>query len=130
MLSRDQILSSSDLSHEMVSVPEWGGSVAVWTVTGDEISEWENSVSRRVGSGDKIRDSRGIKSALLVLCLKDESGKRIFSDDDIEMLGGKSAKVINRLWDAATRMNGIGKETQEELEKNLNDAHRNGSGTS
>ena len=44
MLTKDQILKSDDLPSEEVSVPEWGGSVMVRSMTGYERDQFEQSV--------------------------------------------------------------------------------------
>ena len=44
LLSRDEILAASDLTKELVEVPEWGGSVYVRAMTGTERDSYEESV--------------------------------------------------------------------------------------
>jgi hypothetical protein len=55
---------------------------------------------------------------LLVRCLADENGNRIFSDEEFEALGSKSAKVIDKLFAIAQKVNGIGQEDVDDLTKN------------
>jgi hypothetical protein len=115
MLTKEQILSANDLPTQVVNVPEWNGSVIVKTMTGLERDSFEESMLK---ADKKSIAYVGSKSRLCVRCIVDDSGKRIFSDEDAEALGKKSAPAINRIYDVAARINGINKEDIDELEKN------------
>lgn len=112
MLSKASILAAQDLPRETVNVPEWGGDVTVATMTGTERDTFEQELS-----DDK--DNPIFRARVLVRCLTDEAGKPLFTADDIEALSSKSAKALDRLYTVAKRLNGIGKDEQEELRKNL-----------
>ena len=58
------------------------------------------------------------EAPLLALTLVDETGKRLFTIDDVEALRAKSAKVLDRLTRIALRVNGMSDEAQEEATKN------------
>jgi hypothetical protein len=47
----------------------------------------------------------------------DDKGARLFSDKEIEALSGKSAKALNRLFDAAQEINAISREEQDAIKK-------------
>ena len=53
-----------------------------------------------------------------VLCSDPEGKTRIFTDDDVEELGSKSAKAINYLQEEAKKLNGVTEEDQENMIKN------------
>ena len=113
MLSKEEILSCSDVKIETVHVPEWGGDICVKTITAQEQDEWSVLVS----------EQRGIKkinaqASFLVMCLCDESGNLIFTKEDIESLGKKSAGAMNRIFNVASRLNGLSKDDLKEIEKN------------
>jgi hypothetical protein len=116
MLGRDAILKADDLPFEDAEVPEWGGTVRIRTMTGSERDAWEQQLFDDKG---KIKKAKDIRASFLVLCLIDESGKRVFSDADRDTLGKKSSLVLDRLFSIAQRLNGLGKKDVEELEKNL-----------
>jgi hypothetical protein len=61
---------------------------------------------------------RGLRSKLLVRCLCDESGKRLFEDTDIDELGTLSAEMLEPLVDLALRVNGFKPEQTEAAKKN------------
>lgn len=124
MLTRDQILSAeSVLPHEEVSVPEWGGNVLVWGMTGSERDAFEESrqkadPSAAAGKPKTKTDLSNIRAALCVWCIRDDAGKRLFTNEDIVALGRKSAKALTRVADVAMRLNGMTPEDAEALEKN------------
>lgn len=116
-LGRADILGTSDLPRERVDCPEWGGCVWIRTMTSAERDSWE--AARLERKGRRMAPSLdNLRASLVVYCCVDEEGKRIFADDDAEALGGKSAKVLDRLFAVAQRINGVGDEDLESLVKN------------
>lgn len=117
LLSADAILAADDLPFEMVEVPEWGGSVRVNAVSGEEIAAFRASIIDDSGEESKfVRDN--IQAKLLVRCLADESGKKLFSLEQAIALGQKSGKVLDRLYEVAQRLNGLRAEDREQAAKN------------
>ena len=109
-LSKAKILAANDVKLDgPVPVPEWGGEVFIKTLSGTERDAFEESYA-----SDKMRNFR---SRFLVLTLSDENGARLFSDSEVDQLGGKSAIVINRLFDKAWSINALRAEDVEELGK-------------
>jgi hypothetical protein len=49
----------------------------------------------------------------------DDDGNRVFGDNDIEVLGGKSAAALNRLFAVASRLSGLSGSDVEELTENF-----------
>ena len=117
-LSKDEIKARKH-APESVDVPDWGGSVLVKKLSGTEREAWERWMSDQ-------RDKEGVdfvkhgRAGLLVLCLVDADGKRLFGDDEIADLsdldGGGAA--LDLLWDVACRLNGIGRKAVEDTVKN------------
>jgi len=113
LLSATAILSAADLPHEDVAVPEWGGTVRIRTMTSGARDDYEQKMLAAKG-----QTQRNVRAQLVVLCAVDEAGGRLFGPSDIEALGRKSAKALDRLFDVAIRLNGMGPADIEELEKN------------
>jgi hypothetical protein len=101
-LSRDAILGASDIETETVDCPEWGLKVTVKSMTGSQRDAFEQSIRR-----DGKLDLRNARAKLLVSVIVNENGTRIFTDSDAPALGKKSAKVLNRLYEAAARLSGL-----------------------
>lgn len=117
ILTRDQILQVSDLDKRTVEVPEWKGEVILRTMTGTERDAWETSLFEIKGKSQKT-NMKNMRAKLLAMCIVDEEDKKIFTDKDIQALGEKSSKALNRLYTVASELNGIGVEDEEELVKN------------
>lgn len=116
-LSREEILGIEDLVTEAVEVPEWGGGVVhVRTMTGAERDEFEQRIySARPG---QPVDRRNIRARLIAQCAVNGTGERLFTEEDIEELGAKSARALDRLFSVAQRLNGLRAEDIEELAGN------------
>jgi len=67
--------------------------------------------------GNKV-NLRNMTARLCAICIVDEKGKRVFSDFDAESLGRKSAKALDRIFDVAQRLNGLGADDIKEMAKN------------
>jgi len=116
-LSRKDILEVNDLTTRVVPIPEWKGDVIIKMMTGTERDQFEDSLFEGRGK-DRKSNYKNLRAKLLSMCLVGEDGKRLFSDKDIESLGGKSAKALDRLYTIATELNGIGAKEEEALTKN------------
>lgn len=116
VLTKDQILAAVDLPREEVSVPEWGGAVVVRGLTGKERDQFEASL---VDGKDKNKTNlNNIRARLVALTLVDSKDNRLFSDEDVEKLGAKSAQVLDRLFETAQRLSGLKRDSVEELAGN------------
>lgn len=119
-LTREQILQADDLPKQPVPVPEWGGEVYVRTLTGHERDAWEAECvlfdgRKATTNMDALNRTR---ARLCARCICDETGKRLFTDEDIEALGAKSAAALDRVYEVAAKLNKVSKEDLEELAKN------------
>jgi hypothetical protein len=110
---KDLILKAKDSSTLPVVVPEWNTTVHIRVMRGDERDLWESQVFK-----DGRANPDKLRAKLLVRCIADEQGNRVFSDSDLEALASKSGIVLSRLFDVAMKHNGLGKEDVTELVKN------------
>lgn len=117
LLTRESILAAEDLRRETVSVPEWGGEVLVRALTGKERDAFENGMW--IGDpGQRRLNAENLRARLVAATVIDESGKKLFSDADVEALGAKSGAALDRVYEVAARLSGIGKDDLERAEKN------------
>lgn len=116
-LSREEILSVDDLPREEVVISEWKGSVFVRGLSGAERDDFESGSWTGEGKNRKFNYSN-LRARLLSLTIVNETGDRLFSDADIEKLGKKSGKVMDKLFGIAQRLSGIGEKDLDELLKN------------
>lgn len=127
-LTRDGILNAVDVQIEKVFVPEWGDEVIVRGLTGDELDDFQGSIRQFRptfdGKGmEPVLVQQGMRAKLLVKCLIDEAGKRLFTDQDAPALGAKNGAVIDKLYDVAARLSGLSEEEKEALEGNSETAN-------
>ena len=114
LLTRDQIISASDLPVEEVEVTAWGGAVRVQGMNGTCRDAFEESLY--VGEGkDRRQDLSNIRAKLVAATLVDADGNRIFSDSDVSELGKKSAAALDFCFDVAQRLNGMTPAAKAEL---------------
>lgn len=123
LLTRDQILQADDIKTETVPVPEWGGEVIVRGLTGAERDAWEIAVTTEEG-----KRVTNLRAQLVARSVVDENGKKLFTSLDAELLGKKSGKAIDRVYEVAAKLSGIRKEDIDELAKNSPDGPNEGSG--
>ena len=112
-LTADQSLAADDLGLLEVKVKEWGGSVYLRVMSVGELDAYQKEwIGKRETGVDNFR------AKFLARCLCDEQGQRLFSDEQIEKLASKSAKVVSKLFDKAAAHNAITDKDVEELAKN------------
>jgi hypothetical protein len=117
MLSADDILKPDELPVEKVTVPEWGGDVYVATLRADD----RDAMEERLGEMKSASGLAGFRAQVVATCLCKENGERLFVYElaqAAEALGKKSAKVVDRIYTVASRINGISKEDEDDLTKN------------
>ena len=118
---RDDILGADDRPWIDVPTPEWPvKTVRIISMSGADRDSWEASALIRRASLEGTDRLRNLRAELVGRCAVDPTtGERIFGENDIEALGGKSAKVLERLFAAATQLNAVSDEDMKALEKNF-----------
>lgn len=116
-LSREQILQAQDLGHEDVEVPEWGGTVRIKALTAGERDLYEALVFLDP-KGDPVKRREDVRAKLIAFAAVDVDGNRLFTEADIAALSKKSGRALDRLFEAASRLSGLGPEDVKALEKN------------
>ncbi len=118
-LTRDQILQAQDLPKEEVQVQEWGGSVWVRGLTAAERDQMESYFFDDAGKRRDIKSLfKNMRARLVVWAVCDENGSSIFTEKDIDLLGKKNGKVVDRLYGVIQRLSGLTKQDIEDLSKN------------
>lgn len=113
-LTAEAILAASDIQTEAVDVAEWGGKVYVRGLTAAERDRYDREIVSIDKKGNtSIGRLDNLRALLVVRCLVDENGDRLFQDSQARELGGKSSVVIGRLWEVAARLSGMSSATEE-----------------
>jgi hypothetical protein len=120
LLSRDAILSKKHLKTQVVFVEDWQGHVNVRELTADERDEVESWLSAPEGTSiEERRESlKNLRGRVAARGLADETGLRMFSDEDSERLGSLSAAALDTIFDTVLNLSGMTKAERERLRKN------------
>ncbi len=140
-LSASDILSKHDFTIEAVPCPEWGGTVFVRNMTGEERDRWEyeqvdydepvqildpsDPEGKRVIGNPKRLNKEWLlqfRARMVSLCACDEQGNRIFTDEDVPAIQKKNTKPLIRLVNKINELSQITDSDMESLVKNLDDA--------
>ena len=104
-LSASEILAAQDIETVDVDVPEWGGTVRLRAMSGEEAAKFVDSL------GGKTSTS-AVK--VVMLCAINEKGDPLFSEEQLELLKKKSLRAILRLQKEVLRINGMSEEAAAE----------------
>lgn len=127
LLTRDAIFVKNDLETRTVDVPEWGGQVIVRGLTGTERDMLEQSVVNVTAKGGQRMNLTNLRAKLVAMACVNEDGTRMFRDEDVAMLGTKSGAALDRIYDVAAALSGIGDRDVEELLGNSGSGPNEGS---
>ncbi len=104
MLDASSILAIDDRQLVALPIPEWKTTVYVRPMSGTERDSFEGEMIGRAGPA-RMANLRG-RMAVRVVC--NEKGERLFTDDQAEALGAKSAAALDRIFDVAQKASRIG----------------------
>jgi hypothetical protein len=91
--------------------------VRVRSFTGRERDAFEASMVRGEGKDRKV-DLTNMRARLVGLTVIDEGGQRLFTEDEVGLLGAKSGAALDRVFAIAQKLNGLSGADVEELTKN------------
>lgn len=134
-LTAAAILGMEDIEIAPVDVPEWPmggkpGRVYVRTMSGTNRERYLDSLRKVEGHGRKTTVKVVLAEAgakLLVLTLCNKAGELLFTRDQVDALGRKSSKALQRCIDAASKLNGLGDDSDDDAK---NDSSSTESGAS
>lgn len=127
LLSKEGILGAPDVRFEDVEVPEWGGAVRIKSLSARERDAWEIAAMPDM-TGVDLRDKdllekmkgriENVRARLVACTAVGEDGALLFTAEDVAKLGDKNSMVLDRLFQVAQRLNGIGEANTEAITKN------------
>lgn len=103
---REQILSASDISSEVVTVPEWGGAkILVKGMTGTARNQFlREAFDEKTG---KPQFDRMYPEIIIATAHDPETGDPIFGALDRDALNSKAASATERLAKVGMRLSGL-----------------------
>lgn len=120
LLSKADILGADDLPTRDVEVPEWGGTVRVRGLTGQGRDAFEMKMASATKSGSS--GDVDFRASLVVRCVVDENGERLFTDKEVAQLGRKSGAALDRVFDAVRDLSGITQSAKEDAAEDFGEA--------
>lgn len=111
LLTREQIMDM-ELKQEIVEVLEWGGSVTIRELTGED----RDALEAATIIDDKV-NLENLRSKVLAMSLIDADGNHMFTIDEASALAKKSGKIVVRLYAIAKRLSGLGEDELTNLVK-------------
>jgi hypothetical protein len=116
--SREQILAVQDLPLREVEVDAWDGA-KIWLRTMSAAERDRYFMLSRKSPDSLEPDPENFRAKLLVFCLSDETGTRLFADDEAALLGAKCGNAIMQLFAEAQSLNLlVAKDAVEDARKN------------
>lgn len=131
----EQILDADDQQWGEVQVPEWAprgdAHPERWVLklkglNGADRDRFEASINQQRG-GKQKQNYENFRARLIVMCAVDPDGNRIFSRADINRLGAKSAKALDRVFTECNKLNGFSEEDVADMTEGFGDGPNGGS---
>jgi len=113
VLSRDAILAVNDHKFKVIPIPEWSGSVNIRTLTSAERDNLE-----AVFTSKEKNSLKDIRAKIAVMCVVDDSGKNLFTEQDIVELSKKSSAPMTTIFNAVMELNKFTNSDLEDLQGN------------
>ena len=133
LLTREHIQQNPTFEKAEVDVSEWGPPGERTTVFVREMSARERDhyeASLVTGKGKKTEvNLKDMRAKLAVYTCCDENGQLIFTQEDIQWLTARPVKVLDRICNAAKKINGLDDEDEEDTVKNSPTTESSSSGT-
>lgn len=135
LLTREDILGADDRARELVEVPEWGGSVWVRSLEGIERDRLETSFIRYSKPNGKLTADFNtsandvVRARLCAMAIVDDEWRNLFTEADLLILTHKSARALDRVFQAAQRLSGLTEQDVEALREQLGEDPSSSSGS-
>ena len=97
-LTAADILQAEDFVFEDISIPEWGGTVRIRSLSGAQRATLKKAIDAGTETADEM---------ICVMCMVDDDGNRIFNSSQIEALRKKNTKAITRIAKRALVISGM-----------------------
>lgn len=136
LMTRDQILAAQDIAFadlDLSDIPGWGV-VRVKDLTAAERDRLEASMvserSERQPNGQvrKVTSANleNVRARFCAACIVGEDLRPLFTEADVKLLGAKSARALDRIFDHVKANNGLDDKAVGELVENFSEDQSGG----
>ena len=119
MSLRDKIISTDDIQKELVEIPEWGVILEVRGMNGADRSRIIEMVSNEDGG---VSVGSMYIETVIASTYDPDSGERVFSESDRDVLTTKAASAIDRIAKVGMRLSRMDGGASEEAKKQFPEA--------
>lgn len=126
--NKNEFLGIDDAVYENVQVEEWDTWVRIKMMSGLEREAYEGSLFAYRDEILKAKENEEtsstefsivhMKCLLLIFCIVDDKGNTIFELKDISVLKNKNLNALDKIYNASKKLNAIGVDEEEDVEKN------------
>lgn len=130
-LTAEEILGASNSTVVPVDLSDiWPGKSAyVRVIDGFERDRYEASLFHWGPKGQRTPNLENARGKLCVVAWSDSTGKRLFQDSQAAAVGKTDSRVLDRVYDAARKLNLLDEESEALDAKNSDPAPSSSSGT-
>lgn len=116
MKLRDKIFAAKDMQEEKVFISEWDTEVLVKSFNGTARNNILQACTEIKGQETKTDLGKMQLMVVIESTFDPETGEKVFEKADMDALGSKSAKALDRIFKVASRLSGLN--NKDETEKN------------
>ena len=114
-LTKELILATEDGDQiEIVSIPEWDADVRVMEMDAARRDAFQAAGLVEVAPGKFEMSRENFSARLAVFSLVDETGELLFGPENIEALGSKNGKALERIAEVAIRLSKLSSNATEQ----------------
>jgi hypothetical protein len=112
---REKILNMSDVKKELVEIEEWECKVEVRSLSGKERAKISSSA---VDGNGKVDMENMYPTILIASCFDPETGEKLFTEGDRDILNTKNASALEKIAVVAMRLSGLSQSAEKQAIKN------------
>lgn len=116
--TREQLIGLCKRRYVEVEIPELEATVRIQSLSEKEKSDYETRLISKNGRGilkDRLADAT---RRLIALCVVDQNGSRLFSNNDLSVIAEMDSFVSSRIYEACQEHCGFNKQDIETAVKN------------
>lgn len=113
MLSKEQLLATAKRPTEKVELPELGGDILLRGISAGELMGFQKAIQKPAKKNGHIEvDEDTFGAKLLVRCIVDKQGNRLFGDDEWQAFNEWPVSAFQKAMSVAMRLCGYSGSTE------------------
>ncbi len=112
---RDKILSAKDIESKIIKIEEWGADIEIRSMTAGERARLLDAA---IDAKGKVSMSVLYPGVVLACAYDPETGEKVFTPEDRELLDAKSAAAVEKIAKVALELSGLDIGSVDAAQKN------------